>query len=615
MGIVEVKEIISSNTDQNWTRWRFQNEGILDGITNRSNWIKIGYSGNEVDTYTTEMKKLEALCLENELLLYGTTRDYFLDDYSGSFFFEFYLCDVLPDQTTMSNNGRNPFGTNFPLGVRNVICSDCRYENSCFDLYCSGCSSSLECQNCGMNPQSFLTTRITNEETREFVLHHDQGYCNSCSSICSSCEEPWLPLAFSENSSYTECRDCQPRFNCRNCGELEIGEIPVNGYCNRCNEDVCEDCNNFLGDEERFVEEEGRRICSRCFNALDKNIEVFDDDSEMPATRLALPTIEGRERIRFCGLEIEGVNIHPEGHNILAQDFYDLNLSGFNTRRSYHERHDSGFVHVERDSSCDWEAVIGPINMAANRDVRNLNTVIKQIRTRIKDKTLKLSLNCGLHIHVSAEKVGIKQAHNLHLLYTYLEDIMYRLGAAKWPMHRAVVNGDHSYQLSPRSVNKINFINNYMENRYHGLSFSNYFQKMMNHCGCGAGRFGLFEECECSLSKCTFEFRIFNTTANTRKIHAYTALTQALVAKALSMTEFDLEKMPASVFNLRNFKDMHSSHQELLEDEWFPRMKFILEELPLTNEEKESILYCVENSEMGSIIEFCKELMGVEVEA
>ena len=191
---------------------------------------------------------------------------------------------------------------------------------------------------------------------------------------------------------------------------------------------------------------------------------------------------------------------------------------------------------------------------------------------------------------------------------------MYRLGAAKWPMHRAIANGDHSYQLSPRHEKTVHFINAYSDNRYHGLSFSNYFQRMLNNCQCGAGRYGLFDECICTLGKCTFEFRIFNTTANTRKIHAYTALTQALVAKALSLTEFDCVAMPSLGYNIRNFKDMHSVEQENLQDAWITRMEFILKELPLTDDERISILYCVENSEMNSVLSNCEKFLDIEPE-
>lgn len=609
MGIVDAQRIAANQEEcsLDWNYWSFQEQGAYRG----ANYVKIKFNYNHNHTLQTSrqnaelMLKLEAFCLEHELILNGYLRERFLVDDGSLMFYEFYLSDQATDEA----RGRNGFGTTIPLG-KTTECPSCGYENTIFTAICIDCGCSISCDTCESNTMNYLFQQSQNRNVDfpEFQLYDGGEYCSACSQLCEECN-----TVFHNDESNSLCRDCDPRFCCHECGHMEQGERPDNGYCNGCNANICEDCDNFF-EEFGFFEEDGRKICKRCFNGLERNIEVFDHDSEMPATQLALPTIEGRERIRFCGIEIEGVNVNPEGHNVLAQDLYELGVSGFNTRRGYHEQYNGGFAHVERDSTCDWEAVIGPVNMAGNNDVRNLNRVIKAIRERIKDNTVKLSLNCGLHIHVSAEKVGTKQAHNLHLLYTYMEDVMYRIGAAKWPMHRAVVNGDHSYQLSPRSVRTIDFVNAYMDNRYRGLSFSNYFQKMLNNCQCGAGRFGLFEECSCSLQKCTFEFRIFNTTANTRKIHAYSALTQAIVAKALAMTEFNVEEMPALGFRMQNVKDMNVTEQENLFDAWIPRIKFILEELPLTNDEKLSILYCIENSELSPMMGLCEEIMNTNTE-
>jgi hypothetical protein len=616
LGIVEARRIFAEEEDNSlldWNRWRYVDQGTYRG----ANYVKVKFLYIVDGRYTTyteyaeNMAKLEAFCAEHQLILNGYLTDRFLSDASATMFCEFYLAD----QETNEEPGRNGFGTKIDL-FQTTICETCSHENTIFAANCLDCGATNNCMNCGNNAILYLHTMSNNRRTDfpqfEFYEGREGHYCSNCSSVCTDCGNVW-PNYNNQDHRFTVCNDCDPRFSCHNCGYIEQGERPENGLCSDCNENSCSDCELFFEDGN-YVIEEDRKICAKCFNSLEKNIEVFDDDSEMPATRLALPTIQGRERIRFCGLEIEGVNINGEGHNILAQDFYDSGLSGYNSRRGYHERYDGGFVHVERDSSCDWEAVIGPVNMAGNADVRNLNRVIKMIRQRIKDETIKLSLSCGLHIHVSAEKVGIKQAHNLHLLYTYMEDIMYRMGAAKWPMHRAVVNGDHSYQLSPRSTKIIDFVNQYMDNRYRGLSFSNYFQKMLNSCSCGAGRFGLFEECTCSLHKCTFEFRIFNTTANTRKIHAYSALTQAIVAKAFSMDEFNFEEMPEMGFRMQNVKDMNVTEQEKLFENWAPRIKFILEELPLTDDEKLSIVYCIENSELSPMMGLCEDIINKNME-
>lgn len=601
MAYAEAAHVLSGDFEDsglNRGSWTLGETGTFDfGQYIKLSFNMLGFSQSE---YSEQVKKLEEFCKLHELYLYGTSpttielRNRILPVYEMFF---------------LTNNVSPGYGTKFEFD-QFIECGHCRAENNQHNIVCEECDAILICNFCYSNQQSHLRNHFA---AGNLVLYSGNDHCSGCSIICEDCGNPWTRVG----SDSIICFECSPRYNCRACGEVEeiADEEENNGYCRYCFSNICEECEAYCDDDSlSIVAHEGRRICTSCFNSLDENIEVFDDASDMAATRLAIPTIQGRERIRFCGLEIEGINVARNAHDILASQLYDADLSDFDSRRGYHERYGSGFAHIERDSSCDWEAVIGPINMANTVEVRKLNQVIRIIRDGIKDNTVKLSLSCGLHIHVSAEKVGIDQAHRLHLLYTYLEDVMYRLGAAKWPMHRAIVNGDHHYQLSPRAEEKLHFVNRYNDNRYHGLSFSNYFQRMLGNCSCGAGRFGMFEECTCSLQKCTFEFRLFNTTANTKKIHAYMALTQALVAKAFSMSGFDTEAMQEMAFNMRNYKDMNTSQQEEIENKWMERMKFILEELPLTNDERQSILYCVESSEVAPIMSYCQSLVNNQME-
>jgi gamma-glutamyl:cysteine ligase YbdK (ATP-grasp superfamily) len=79
----------------------------------------------------------------------------------------------------------------------------------------------------------------------------------------------------------------------------------------------------------------------------------------------------------------------------------------------------------------------------------------------------------------------------------------------------------------------------------------------------------------CDLGKCTFEFRLFNSTANPTKLHAYLALTQALVAKALSMDPADREKLASMEFIKRRFKDMDNAQQESVIPMWEERLEWM----------------------------------------
>ncbi len=105
------------------------------------------------------------------------------------------------------------------------------------------------------------------------------------------------------------------------------------------------------------------------------------------------------------------------------------------------------------------------------------------------------------------------------------------------------------------------------------------------------------------MGKCTFEFRLFNTTANTVKLHAYLALCQALVAKEIELPEItDASQYPALDFEKVRLNDMTDQMKRRLGTEWERRIEFVNNDLPLTQEEKKSIHYCVVNSEVGKVV-------------
>lgn len=347
-------------------------------------------------------------------------------------------------------------------------------------------------------------------------------------------------------------------------------------------------------------------VCQDCQrNVLRLEVESFDEDAS--DTLESLRTIPGRETIRNCGIEIEGAN-GSGGGNELAAVLYRAGLSTTKTMTDHGSGTRYGLVHVEYDSTVDWEAVIGPLNMAASDHVKTLDSVMKAIRSEIKKGTLKLDLRCGLHIHVGAERTSLAKAYNLSHIFTYLEDPFFRIGAAKWPFHRGSQGSNYAAPV-PKHSRKLDFYTQQggrrtpgRENHYYALSFSNYFNSMMRNCACGAAGAGMWDECTCpNLGKCTFEFRLFNTTANMRKLRAYLALSQAMVAKAVSLPEIARpnEEFPGLPFNQRVFKEMEDVEAGELVDAWKPRIAYIFNELPLTTDEKEAVLYCVRNCEIA----------------
>jgi len=491
-----------------------------------------------------------------------------------------------------------PYGSDEHIVNTEFFCGNCgNSEHKYSSLFCHNpeCDSLFYCMNC----RRF-------RDSANFDITSAMTHCVRCGSECSCGRY---------HSGYlAQCATCEPVFQCGNCGGHSTGDPHIVMFsnteikcCSYCHSTFCVSCEQFTPDAL-----DDDRVCERCnFLGKDGDKEVFDDKDTMASTKLTLPTIPGREMIRLSGVEIEGglgkTRISPSsgltGPNALARALYDNGLSGNYQQVGYH--HGEGFARVETDASCDWECVIGPINMANYEDVKRLNKVVKIIKQHIKDDLLKLDLRCGTHIHIGADKVSLGQAYNLHLIYTFMEDVLYRLGAANWPVHRILINDEsHSAKRSPKQSGKTRFARTFHagEARYYGLSFSNYFERMLSECNCGAARYGAYEECTCDLHKCTFEFRLFNSTANTIKLHAYLALSQALVSKAISMPEIKdpnvFEEFP---FVTQRFRDMSPNLQSEMIHKWDSRLRYIATELPLTDDEKKSIYYCIKNSELVKV--------------
>lgn len=474
------------------------------------------------------------------------------------------------------------------------------------------CGTRVNCGNCG----AFLATEDQHVETES------QGeICSNCGTTCAmdGCDN--LSARYREYCETHEVYQC-----CDHCGDVFYTAVDeplivtehrafstgrVMGLCNeegnRCERYFCVRCGQMraeysMGDAEGTPE---GMYCQRCYEGVlyGENTEEFDDKVNMNAPSLQIPTIPGRETIRLVGVEIEGGNWNGTGQDI-ASELYRQGLSQGDRIFSYHHG-PAGFAHVEQDSSVDWELVVGPVNMANIESVRKMNNAIKIVKKAIANETVKLDLRCGTHIHVGAERVSVASAFNLHHIYAYAEDVMYRLGAAKWPIHRAIRNNSQ-YCLPIRKHNDFRQFAQQQGEHHNGLFFGNYFAAMMNSCGCGAVRYGQWEQCTCTnLGKCTFEFRIFNATANQRKLHAYLALTQSLVAKSISMGVLSGQdadaQFPAQAWQSVRYKDLSEPRRVTIKSGWAPRLNYLVNELPLTDKERVSVRYCVESSELNEL--------------
>jgi hypothetical protein len=567
-----------------------------NGTINTGATVQIAFWEMSPENVRAAFTSLKAWLVENQLGLVSGGNEYFTEgDFNANIGYYYSLCET-------SHRGYTD-----PIEILSQPDCSCGTEITYPSVKCPDCESNLFCSNC----RAFKSDVRYNEIWGT--------HCGDCSTTCDQCEEMLAP-------NQERCPACHPSRRCASCPTTiyindedsiyheyinENGDTEI--YCDNCFNGLCHNCGDVVA-HENIMEDEGHQ-CISCVSR--NNHEEWDETSELPNESLAIPTIPGRETIRLVGVEIEGANgdgmVDLQGGQLLAESLYTQGISRNHSIGGYHSG-SRGLVHVERDSSVDWELVIGPINVANPEHVDILNKSVRVVRGFINNKTLKLDMRAGLHVHVGADRVPFHNAYNLHKLYMYMEDFLYRFGAAKWPYHRSINRrGRDQAGKSPNTDGKLNFARTFSGQRYYGLSFDNYFARYFEQCECGARTYGLFDECTCDLGKCTFEFRLFNTTANTVKLHAYLAMCQALVAKAIEMEEIkDLKQYPALDFVKSKASDLSATARRKLNREWEKRIVFVNEQLPLTQEEKKSIHYCIINSEMGKTVTNADILLETE---
>lgn len=489
-------------------------------------------------------------------------------------------------------------------------CPSCGDQHPRFTFECPADGTPLYC-GCGAGPV--------------LTIHQDRGvnaypqhlyFCTSCGTRCGDQDcEAWIAadsgLRYCDNhaESYT-CTSCERTVQVPNGNALSdyLLETPHGTYClGSCAAYVCQTCERWQ-DTTEYNEFDDVYECSRCRKARLATI-TEDIDSDLDELLREMATIPGREVIRKCGIEIEGGNGTFTGRE-LARRLYNAGISHSSDQLGYHPGN-HGFAHVESDSTVDWELVTAPLNPAYPADVENLNITVKILRDMVRAGELKLDMRAGLHVHVTAARSGVPQAYNLSHVFSFLEDPLFRIGAARWPWHRACGPNDRCRSI-PKHNRKTEFYatrgghgdGRDHANHYYALSFVNYFESMLRRCQCGAVAQGFWDECTCDdqrLGKCTFEFRLFNTTSNPRKIGAYLALCQALVAKAFTMPDVKNpnDEFPALPFNGIPFKRMAPDAQVRLAEAWAPRLAYLFRELPFTDDERAALRYCVKHSEIA----------------
>lgn len=323
-------------------------------------------------------------------------------------------------------------------------------------------------------------------------------------------------------------------------------------------------------------------------------METTDSGSDYtppePPPRLMLPVLPDRDP-RKIGVEQEiggGADIAYVATVLNQAGFAPADYQGYGSSGS--SRVVNEFMHVENDSSVDAELVYHAMRLDSYETARKFERALLVVREMIGNGDAALDMRCGLHVHVDGTGLGMAHVENLYHLWNHLEDTIYRLAAANWRCHRTSIA---EYNYAPTTTKGLRHrleIGEHFDGTRGGLNLSNYLASR-GSCTCGAFRFASWEDCTCNLHKSTVEFRVFNGTANLRKVHAYTALSLAMVeaSRRLTINPEDFEPHP---FERRFTASTNSEHTKRALD-------FIFSTLPLTESEKEDLAYCAENSSIA----------------
>jgi len=411
------------------------------------------------------------------------------------------------------------------------------------------------------------------------------------------------------NASFRRCSEHGERISCANCTTMvQLGGgardyHSVDGpICARCANNLCRECSRVA---QRLVEYEidGHMwyTCEPCRQEIRSNPtarqEKFDKAATLGAAQLLIENHRLRP-VRLCSIEMETA----DGGINLAPLYRAAGLSNYNRRVEYHQGGGGAFCYVERNASLGetgGEVIFDRLRLDKLDEAQRLEKALNITRKEIEEGRVTMDMRCGLHIHVDAHGLGVGHVRNLALVFNYLEDVLYRLSAAHYRKHRGlnyaakIAKGS----FADRSEFGLRFLP--ANGHTHALNIGGYWAAVRNNCQCGASVVGEFEKCKCNLGKNTIEFRVFNGTANPRKLHAYIALAQSMIAFSAGMPDLDAEDFPVQEY-------VHNAPATAqVKAGWPDRLRWILTNLYFSRTERDSLEYVVRNcqlAELGSAV-------------
>lgn len=474
---------------------------------------------------------------------------------------------------------------------------------------CSTCDRSLHCENCNTYFQPSQTL-LPNGDTlgcRNCIRHCSRAGCTTViPRTWRQCEE---------HGSHFHCADCDTQYDAT---VTTVVQVQGQSMCMVCAERYCGECNTRNDNPMRPLD--GRMVCDDCWDKANaKKIENGELVS-MTADQWMMPVLPDRP-YRLVSIEQEfdsptgtmeynpyevRSSRDPGVGNIVAKDLHLRGLAAWDVMSGYHSGNHDKPCHVEADSSVSsgGELILNRLRLDTLADAGHMAEIQNVVKKHVDEKAIRFTARCGTHIHVDMHGYTVPDARNLVTIYSYLEDVIFRLGSAGYGDHRSVIsNSEFALPIKKDKWGDIKkFGVEFLRAADHTDSLNmQHFYNAMKFCKCGAIEFGNMAECECVRKKCTAEWRVFNGTGDQRKLHAYIALVQAVTAWCQNR-ELDMDAYPALDFMpTLDFTKEHTDMHRALIAEWVTRLRWMFENLPLTQSERESVLYCITKGPLMAI--------------
>lgn len=388
-------------------------------------------------------------------------------------------------------------------------------------------------------------------------------------------------------------------YECSHCGYIHATADAARQCCVY----RCEDC----GSEHRYVEdadaccmyecgecgamhetdEQADACCEHVRIEREERRQRFDYPNEIiqqdPGYWITIPELPNRPS-RLCSIEQE---LSKGGHRV-ARMLYDMGMSHYHEITNYSADAEAGMAVVKQDATLDrhhgGEVLYSRLNLSSRTSASAFSRAIWFIRELKKRGLVTTSRNAGTHIHISAISgsgivFGPAEMAKLYEIFSFCEDVLFRLSAAGWAGHRGTQHTlliDNKEDTKTEGMTKPGKLAKYaMRDRHFALNF----RRLMDAaraCTCGAGVVGDWAECECGRMRAgTVEWRIFNATTKPETMHGWLILAHALTAKAF---DYQLGELHPNGFN-RTAQETQG---------WI--LGWIMNECPMTHEEKRVIL-------------------------